>query len=956
MRDRFKQRFTGRCQRRCFRRHRNTELLEDRRVLAVAFSEALPVIDSNSTYPKSVVAADFDGDDDADIAIASLANNEISWLENLDGAGTYGEPRVLTTTAIGASSVFAADLDGDGDSDLLSASSAQYDSDVSWYENLDGAGTFSEQIVISADIELGDSVHAADLDGDGDLDVLSASRSDNKVAWYENLDGEGDFSEQEIISDTSEGATSVVAADLDADGDFDVIAGSAFDDTVSWFENDGNATFEEHVVSEVAEFVTAVSTADIDDDGDLDIVSASREDDTISWYSNDEGTFGPERIISVDENGPNELFIGDVDGDGSLDVISATRVDDRVAWYRNDGRGVFEAPRVISEATDGASAVYAVDVDGDRDLDLFSTSRFDNKVSLYENLDGLGDFGDQQVLTSGGAPGVQYTTAADLDGDGDNDVLTAAFSSDELFWQENVGNGNFGSPQLISNRMSGTEVVVAADFDGDGDVDAASASYLDDKIAWYENLDGKGAFGLQRVVSTDAISPDDLHAADVDGDGDMDLLSASRGDDKIAWYENSDGLGNFSTQKVISTTQDAPSVVRTADLDGDGDLDVLASAYSNTENQDWSLSWYPNDGTGEFGVEQLITTDIDTPTGIDAADFDGDGDLDVVSTSGIDDTVAWYENTNGRGVFGDLQIISEDDTADGAFFVDAVDLDRDGDVDLVTISILDDTVGWYENTDGQATWGPLQVISTEPDGPTSVIATDLDGDGSIDVLVSGSVSDDVSWFRNTGDGPPRGDFNGDFTVDDADIDLLCEQIQSGGLDDSFDVNNDGSVNRGDLDELVVNIIGTDFGDSNMDGIFDSSDFVQVFGRGQYEDGLPGNSGWADGDWNCDGEFDTADLVVAFQSGGFIRASRPPVGDSVSPAGADLVLSASPLQSESAEEQVEALTGPAREDSRPLLVELQDVDTIVQRTADKDASSSDESRPLLDLIDAALGDL
>ena len=951
---RLKQRFPGRRVRKSFRCRRLVELLEDRRVLAVAFSEVLTVVDSNSTYPKSVFAADFDGDDDADIVIASLGDNEISWLENLDGQGTYGEPNVLTSSAIGASSVFAADLDGDDDLDVLSASSAAYDSDVSWYENLDGQGTFSEQKVISADIELGDSVHAADLDGDGDLDVLSASRSDSKVAWYENLDGEGDFSDQIIISDTSEGATTVVSADLDEDGDMDVIAGSAFDDTVAWFENDGNANFEEHVVSEVADFVTAVTTADIDDDGDLDIVSASREDDTISWYSNDGGTFGPERIISVDENGPNELFVGDVDGDGNLDVISATRVDDRVAWYRNDGRGVFDAPRVISEATDGASAVFAVDVDGDRDLDLFSTSRFDNKVSLYENLDGLGDFGEQQVLTSGGAPGVQYTAAADIDGDGDNDVLTAAFSSDELFWQENNGNGDFGPPILISDRMAGTEVVVTADFDGDGDIDAASASYLDDKIAWYENMDGKGAFGPQRVISTDAISPDDLFVADVDGDGDVDLLSASRYDNKVAWYENSDGLGTFSTQNVISTTQDAPSVVRAADLDGDGDLDVLASAYSNSENQDWSLSWYPNDGSGGFGVEQLITTDIDTPTGIDTGDFDGDGDLDIVSTSGIDDTVAWYENTNGLGVFSDLQVISEDDTADGAFFVDAVDLDQDGDIDLVTVSILDDTVGWYENTDGQATWGPLQVISTELDGPTSVVATDLSGDRRLDVLVSGSVSDNVGWFRNTGDGPPLGDFDGDFVVDETDIDLLCEEIESGGLDDSFDLNNDGSVNRGDHNELIVTILDTEFGDANLDGIFDSGDFVQVFSRGQYEDDVEGNSGWADGDWNCDGEFDTTDLVVAFSAGGFVRASRPVSSDTVSPAGADLLLNAS-RQIETVEE-LDSLAEQTVDDSRPLQIELLDLEAGEARSTHDDLPRSQQLRPLLDSIDAAFGDL
>jgi hypothetical protein len=236
-----------------------------------------------------------------------------------------------------------------------------------------------------------------------------------------------------------------------------------------------------------------------------------------------------------------------------------------------------------------------------------------------------------------------------------------------------------------------------------------------------------------------------------------------------------------------------------------------------------------------------------------------------------------------------------------------------------------------------------------------VVTVDLDGDGSLDVLVSGSVSDDVSWFRNTGDGPPRGDFNGDFVVDENDIDLLCEQIESGGLDDSFDLNNDGSVNRGDHNELVVNVLETDFGDSNMDGVFDSSDFVQVFARGEYEDGVEGNSGWADGDWNCDAEFDTTDLVVAFSAGGFVRASRPALSDTISPEGADLILNENRHEVEEVA-QSDSLTEQTVDDSRALQVELQNPEVDAQRTTTDDLPTNERLRPLLELIDAAFGDL
>merc|ERR1712138_329256 len=88
------------------------------------------------------------------------------------------------------------------------------------------------------------------------------------------------------------------------------------------------------------------------------------------------------------------------------------------------------------------------------------------------------------------------------------------------------------------------------------------------------------------------------------------------------------------------------------------------------------------------------------------------------------------------------------------------------------------------------------------------------------------------------------------------------------MGDDFDLTGDGSVNQADVEELVSRIMGIPFGDSDLNGVFDSTDFVQVFTRGQYEDSIDGNSGWADGDWNCDGDFTFSDLVVAFQRGGY----------------------------------------------------------------------------------------
>ena len=126
-----------------------------------------------------------------------------------------------------------------------------------------------------------------------------------------------------------------------------------------------------------------------------------------------------------------------------------------------------------------------------------------------------------------------------------------------------------------------TYSVYAGDLDGDRDLDVVSASWGDDyKIAWYENTDGQGSFGPQQVISTEVVKPWSVYAGDLDGDGDLDVLSASDEDNKIAWYENTDGRGSFGPQQVITTEEDSASSVYAGDLDGDGDLDVLSASWN----------------------------------------------------------------------------------------------------------------------------------------------------------------------------------------------------------------------------------------------------------------------------------------------------------------------------------------------------------------------------------------
>ena len=154
-----------------------------------------------------------------------------------------------------------------------------------------------------------------------------------------------------------------------------------------------------------------------------------------------------------------------------------------------------------------------------------------------------------------------------------------------------------------------------------------------------------------QTITTSAYAARSVYAADLDGDGDLDVLSASFNDDRIAWYEN-DGSGTFVSMQTITTSADGAQDVYAADLDGDGDYDILSASYNDDQ-----IAWYENNGTGTFGSMQFITTLADGANGVYVADLDGDGDCGVLSASSNDDRIAWYEN-NGTGNFGNIQTLT----------------------------------------------------------------------------------------------------------------------------------------------------------------------------------------------------------------------------------------------------------------------------------------------------------
>ncbi len=356
-------------------------------------------------------------------------------------------------------------------------------------------------------------------------------------------------------------------------------------------------------------------------------------------------------------------------------------------------------------------------------------------------------FGEQQILNSN-ALQANSVFAIDIDGDEDVDVLSASPGNTTIAWYENLDNdGTFSEPHIISDNLEGAWEVYADDLDNDGDIDVLALSANDHKLGWYENLDGQGNFGKYQLIITDNYDISGSDTGDIDGDGDIDIITSLRFEEIIVWQENIDGLGDFSTQHIIYNEFMGSGWVHVEDLDNDGDLDVISGSRDVSDNE---IVWFENlNSLGSFGEKQLITTNIDVIKDIHSADIDGDGDMDVLSASRNDGKVAWYENTDGQGTFGDQKLISGPDEL-YAFSVYTTDLDNDGDLDVIS-GRGDDFVTWYKNLDGLGNFSEGIIISTDVDGVTSVFAADLNNDGFEDVLSASYFDNKIAWYENTGE-------------------------------------------------------------------------------------------------------------------------------------------------------------------------------------------------------------
>jgi len=347
----------------------------------------------------------------------------------------YAIQHNVATIFFGANSVYSEDIDGDGDQDILGA--GQTASDISWWENLNGIGTVWTKHTVDGNFTYASCVFAVDIDGDNDSDVLGAAEYANTIACWENMDGTGTSWTEHIVEDGFENANSVYSEDIDGDGDMDVL-GTAFYDGIAWWENSDTSP---GVLWTMHTFAGAMScySEDIDGDGDMDVLGAAASADDITWWENSDGsgTAWIEHVIDGDFNVAYSVHADDLDGDGDMDALGAA--GEGVCWWENtDGTGTSWIEHVVSDDIGFPYSVFSEDMDGDGDVDVLAASFSGGVIVWCENMDGSGTSWRMHIV------GVDFSGACsvhadDINGDGKMDVLGAARTDNEITWWDLVG-------------------------------------------------------------------------------------------------------------------------------------------------------------------------------------------------------------------------------------------------------------------------------------------------------------------------------------------------------------------------------------------------------------------------------------------------------------------------------------------------------------------------------------
>jgi hypothetical protein len=643
------------------------------------------------------------------------------------------------------------DIDGDGDLDVVFGGDWRSNK-VWWWENPYPQYDLDRPWVRREIKNSGDNMHHdntfGDFDGDEDIELVFWNQYANKlfIADIPSNPKDGKLWPYNEIWSSNSRAEGLAICDVDGDGKTEIIGGGR------WFKHNSETYYTAYLIDD-SQKESRIAAGDLKIGGLPEVVMVPGDGvGRLKWYEctgdpTEPSCWEGHELLGFDVDHGHSLDVVDINGDGKLDIfVGEMRLDgennDAKMWiFWGDGNGNFREEIVATGYGNHESRVG--DLDGDGDIDIlgkpynWNTPRLD--IWVNDNAADLSlDLWERHIIDINKPWRSVFITSADMDNDGYIDIITGGW------WYKNPGiQGTNWTSHTIGQTLNNMATVY--DFDGDGDIDVLgtqgkgsdtnavfvwgrndgsgnftilnniepgdgdflqgvavgnfhSSSSVEIALSWHEEekgiqmltvpLDPSNDIWSLRQIST--ISQDEaLSRGDIDRDGNIDLLLGTK------WLNND---GGSWTPYTINTASGSPDRNKLADINSDGRFDAVVGF--EAISKPGKLVWYEQgDKVTSMWTEHIIANVVG-PMSLDVADMDNDSDLDVVVgehnlKNPSDAKLYLFENSDGEGIAWKEQVIyTGDEHHDGAHIVD---IDNDGDFDIISIGWSHRHVLLYEN-------------------------------------------------------------------------------------------------------------------------------------------------------------------------------------------------------------------------------------------------------------------
>ncbi len=582
------------------------------------------------------------------------------------------------------------------------------------------------------------------------------------------------------------------------------------------FTVNGQVFSPQTLVSETPDEPYAIISADLNNDGYDDVIYSSIQDNKISCnlFNPDSNKFSQTIVLGTEFHYCTSLFAADLDNDGLKDILAISQTGNKTGWYKNTGNGNFQLQPYFTTSYTMPSAITASDVDMDGDNDVVCIFKQSESALLLIN-----DGNDNFDSTANVGENLHIPVAlccTDVTGDGYPEIIIGNGLSDDIVYFKNNGGTSFNQQYdtVTQGQIDYVSNIIAVDLDNDGYNDIVSTSKNDNKLAWYKNIDGSGNFSSQFVITDTLSLALGLASADFDLDGDIDLVATSPNNNLIIAYIN-DNL-NFTPFLISSETKE-PNGVATGDFNSDGMIDIVScdswsSGYKNM------IYWFKN-GAGAFKVHNINKTISSWRIATD--DYDNDGDIDVFYSDGSE--IRWVVNNNNGNDFSDEHILFQ--AGYNIYDMKFTDIDNDNRDDLFVADAMGDVLMFFKNLETTFI-GPI-YIDQNCDGPASIDFYDIDNDGDQDFISAIVNANQIALYKNDG---------GSFSKE------VLANVSSPLSARFFDLDNDG-----DRDIVFSNATGIAILKNTGDNNFENTGEVVDFGT--YSDNVKAvdlnNDGYTD---------------------------------------------------------------------------------------------------------------